>query len=289
MARVSDLTDLLRLQAHLRARPEGPYTDRKGQPCRHPGGLYSQSLGEVLSHMRELTEVIPPEAHPDTLRTTWPKVMSALKALLVELDSHADDLKTIIVAAGTRPDKKTSQVSRQIDGIFDELVGRPINRVKHNGEKFEACYCFNQEFTVYGYYVAGMRPDGAIGPSAHAHGSTGTHWSFSVTLRRLLGQLALAAGTVYPHVRSSLALPLPIWSQQERTDLCAVANWLKRCAPFCFPNEVHVRVPEFGLSGDEPYLRIATLKRPRSAYTRPGVAWSRQFSGDGVTMRFSVM
>ena len=289
MARDSDLADLLRLQAHLRARPESQYTDRQGQPCRHPGGLYSQSLGEVLSHMRELTEAFPPQAHPDTLRTTWPKVMSALKALLIELDSHADDLKTIIVSTNTLPNKKATQVGRQIDATFEELVGRPINRVKHNGEKFEPCYCYNQEFTVYGYYVAGVRADGAVGPSAHAHGSTGTSWSFGVTLRRLLGQLVLAARMVYPHVRSSLALPLPMWGQQERSDLCAVANWLQRSAPFCFPNEEHVRVPDFGLWGDEPYLRIATLKHPRSVHTRPGVAWSRQFSGDGVAKQFSVM
>ena len=51
MARDSDLTDILRLKAHLAAYPEGSYVDRKGVPCRHPGGLYLLSVNKVDAHL----------------------------------------------------------------------------------------------------------------------------------------------------------------------------------------------------------------------------------------------
>jgi hypothetical protein len=87
---VSDLTDILQLQAHLMARPEGAYRDRNGQPCRHPGGLYSQSLGKILSCMRKLTDTIEPDVQPDVRRKEgWPAATSALEALFLAIDSHA--------------------------------------------------------------------------------------------------------------------------------------------------------------------------------------------------------
>ena len=165
MPRDSDLSYLLRLLAHLRARPDGPYVDSKGAPCRHPAGIYAQSLSQVLRDMRKLADTIQVEAHPDVLRTTWPDALTALKALLLTIDSHADDLKTILAVAAMPPLKDPKKVRERIDNVFDELAGRPINRVKHNAERFEACYCFNKDFAVYGYFVAGSRADGAIAPS----------------------------------------------------------------------------------------------------------------------------
>jgi hypothetical protein len=55
-----------------------------------------------------------------------------------------------------------------------------------------------------------------------------------------------------------------------------------------FPNYV-LRVPAIGLLGDEPYLRLDTLRRLRDVHSRPGVTWSRSFTGDGVSRQFSVM
>lgn len=285
----SDLTDILRLQAHLRIRSEVPHFDRSGQPCRHPAGLHSQSVGKVLTRMRKLTETIAPEASPDALRTSWPDAMSALEGLLLAMDSHADDLKSILAAATTLSQKALSQVGRQIDGVFEELVGRPINRVKHNGEKFEACYCFNPQFAVYGYFVSGARVDGVIAPSERAHSVSGTHWSFAASVRRLLGQLVEVARIVSPHVRGQLVIPTPAWSEQERSDLRSIAAWLQRCAPFCFPNEVRLRVPDVGLCVDEPYVRLDTLKKFRSVHTQLGVVWSRLYTADGVSRQFAVV
>ena len=114
------------------------------------------SVSKVLSRMRELTEIMPPEAHPDTLGQTWPKVMSALESLFLAIDSQADDLKTILAAAKV-PSKAAARVGRQIEVLFEELAGRPINRVKHHGEKLEACYCHTASVAVYGYLVAGVR------------------------------------------------------------------------------------------------------------------------------------
>jgi hypothetical protein len=48
-------------------------------------------------------------------------------------------------------------------------------------------------------------------------------------------------------------------------------------------------VPAIGLLGDEPYLRLDTLRRLRDVHNRPGVTWSRSFTGDGVSRQFSVM
>jgi hypothetical protein len=288
MPRDSDLSSLLRLLAHLRARPDGPYMDSKGAPCRHPAGIYAQSLSQVLHDMRKLTDTIQVEAHPDVLRTVWPDAMAALKALLVTVDSHADDLKTILALAAAPPLDDPRKVRDRIDGVFEELAGRPVNRVKHNAERFEACYCFNDELAVYGYFVAGPRADGAIAPSERAHGKTGMQWSFAVTLRRLLGQLVQAAGIVHPHVRSALVLPPAKWSEQERADLAKIAAWLQQSSPYCFPNEAHLRVPYFTIKDGEPHLRIQTLNRLRDAHSRPGVRWSRTFSMDGATRSFAV-
>jgi hypothetical protein len=285
---ISDLTDILQLQAHLMARPEGAYRDRNGQPCRHPGGLYSQSLGKVLSCMRKLTDTIQPDVQPDVRsKEGRPATMSALEALFLAIDSHADDLKTILVSTTTLSSKKLARTCHLIDEIVEELAGRPINRVKHHGEKLEACFCFNQQFAVYGYFIAGVRKDGVIAPSEHAHGSSGKQWSVAVTLRRLLGQLVQVARVIQPHVRSTLALPLPTWADPHRSDLRSIAAWLQRCAPYCFPNEVNVLVPDVGLRGDEPYLRFDTLKRLRNALTQ-GVTWSRSFTADGVSRQFAV-
>jgi len=158
VSRDDDLDQLLQLHAHLLARPAGVYLDRYAQPCRHPGGLYSQSLGKVLTRMRALTETFPPGTRdPNTLNQSWPTVMAALETLLIAVDSHADDLKNI-VAATVKPDKKALRtLGDQIDGIFSELAGRPVNRVKHNQERFECCYCYSPRFAVYGYFVAGIR------------------------------------------------------------------------------------------------------------------------------------
>jgi hypothetical protein len=71
------------------------------------------------------------------------------------------------------------------------------------------------------------------------------------------------------------------------SDLHSTAAWLQRCAPYCFPNEVALIVPDVGLRGDEPYLRLDTLKRLRNALTQ-GVTWSRTFTADGVSRQFAV-
>lgn len=287
MARDSDLIDILRLKGHLVAYPEASYVNRKGEPCRHPGGLYSVSVSKVLTRMRELTDTFSPQAQPNTLGRIWPNVMSALEALLVALDSHGDDIKTILTTTGKLPAKTVTQVCRQTDEVLEELVGRPINRVRHHGERLEACYCANPQFTVYGYYVCGPRADGADAPSVEAHGKTGTHWSFTVTLRRLLGHLVQLARMVYPHVRSKLEVPQSTWTEQERSDLRAVASWLYRCAPYCFPNEAHLRIPDVDLD-DVLYLRLDTLKKVRSVHTQLSVVWTRTWSGDGVQRKFAV-
>ena len=89
-------------------------------------------------------------------------------------------------------------------------------------------------------------------------------------LRRLLGQLVQLARMVYPHVRRKLEVPQSTWTEQERSDLRAIASWLYRCAPYCFPNEAHLRVPDIDLD-DVLYLRLDTLKKMRSIHTQPGV------------------
>lgn len=92
------------------ARPEGAYRDRYGDLCRHPGGLYSESLSKVLNCMGNVTETIQPEAHPDTRGTAWPATASALEALLLDIDKHADDLKTILTSTAiTTSPKKLKQ------------------------------------------------------------------------------------------------------------------------------------------------------------------------------------
>jgi hypothetical protein len=102
----SDFSELLQVQTHLSARPEGAYRDRNGQPCRHPGGLYSLSLSKVLDCMRKLTDTIQPDVHPDVRsKDGWPATMSALEALFLAIDSHADDLKTILESATTLSNK----------------------------------------------------------------------------------------------------------------------------------------------------------------------------------------
>jgi hypothetical protein len=286
----SDLTDLLQLKAQLLALPEIPYVDRMGKPCRHPGGLYSRSLSNVLGRMRALTDTILAEAHPNALRQSWPATMGALQALFQAIDSYVDDLKTVVgAAAPSLPAKTRTQVCRQIDDVFEELVGRPLNRVRHNGETLESCHCHNPHFAVYGYFVSGARGDGVIAPSELAHGSSGTHWSFAVTVRRLLGQLVQAARMVYRRVRGTVLVAPSTWSEQERSDLRSIAAWLQHCAPYCFPNEAKVRVPHVELRGDEMYLRLDTLKKPRSAHSQPGVTWTRSFTGDGVSRQFAVV
>jgi hypothetical protein len=287
MSRDSDLTHILKLRGHLLALPEGSYVDRHGEPSRHPGGLYSHSVSKVLVRMRELVDTFSPQAHPAVLRQSWPSVMSALEALLVAVDSHGDDIKTILAVATKLPDKTLAKVSRQTDEVLKELAAHPINRVRHHGEKFEACYCVNSQFALYGYYVSAPRPDGVIAPSTRAHGSSGTHWSFPVSLRRLLGQLVRVARIVCPHMRGTLAIAPSTWTAQERSDLRSVATWVYRCPPYCFPNQVDVRVPDLGLS-DELYLRLDTIKKLRSVHTQPGVVWTRTFSGDGVSRQFAV-
>jgi hypothetical protein len=179
VSRQSDLAHVLQLRAHLLARPEGAYLDRQGQPCRHPGGLYSQSLVKVLTRMRELTATFEPEAHPQTLNLTWPSVMSALEALLVAVDAHADDLKTILAATGQFPAKGLKRIGDQIDEVFEELAGRPINRVKHMGR--------------------GLRHAIAI---ARNLPSTAISWQAYATMGRLLRQSGLTACLVHTgHLR----------------------------------------------------------------------------------------
>lgn len=287
MGRDSDLTDLLRLKAQLMARPEGGYMDRHGNPCRHPAGLYSQSLDKLITRMHDLTKVVPTDPPPGAA-TQWQPALSAVESVLVAVDSHADDLKAILAA--TRVARKTTmQAGRQIDDLFEELVGRPIGRVRPHGERFETFYALSTTFVVYGYYVAGVRADGVVAPSERAHGSSGTHWSYAVSVRRLLGQVILAARIVHQHVRGPKSVPGSTWSEHERANLRAIAGWVQACPPYCFPNEQNMRIPSVGLSDGEPYVRLKTLNRLRSVTTQPGVRWSRSFSGDGVSKKFSVV
>jgi hypothetical protein len=288
MGRNSDLDGLRVLQAKLIAFPDGLYTDRSGNPCRHPAGLYSTSRSKVFQRMRALTESIRVERRPDEIRGQWPAVMSALEALFAAIESHADDLNTIIAASVPSIPKRTATKAAQlINEIFEDLVRRPYNRVRHHGEILQIRCCFDSAIAVYGYYVAGPREDGVIAYSRRAHGTTGNGWSFSVTLRRLLGQMIRASHSVERHLPASPKPELADWSEEEAAALGDIVEWICRCPPLCFPNEESLPIPGVGVRDNVPYVQLNTLKRIRNVSTRPGRIWNVQYTGDGKSTQFS--
>jgi hypothetical protein len=284
----SDLNAILELGAQLRAFPERGYVGLDGRPCLHPAALYARSISNTFQSMRELIDRVPAFPDPNTM-TEWIPALQNLKGLFLAVDSHVDDLKAILGAAAPEmTDKSRTAHRRQLDNLFEELVGRPFNRVRHNGESLEACCAFGPDFAVSGYFVSAPRADGVVAPSGLAHGSTGTQWSFAVTLRKLLGQLARAARSVQRDIAPmKVAVASGAWTTREASDLRRIGDWLLRCPPYCFPNEVGAGVPDVSIRGDEIYLKLDTLKRLRGVPS--GMKWYRTFTTDGVTRQFSVV
>jgi hypothetical protein len=214
--------------------------------------------------------------------------MTALESLFAAIESYADNLKTIIAAAAPNlPKRAATKAARLVDDIFEDLVGRPYNRVKHHGEILQMRCCFDSEIAIYGYYVAGPREDGVISYSRRAHGTTGNGWSFSVTFRHLLGQMIRAAHSVERHLPTCTKPELADWSEEEAAALVDIVAWICRCPPLCFPNEASLPTPDVGLRDNLPYVQLNTLKRLRNVATRPKLTWNVQYTGDGKSTQFS--
>lgn len=229
MSGKSDLDDVLRLKAQLALLPDGPYQDSHGHPSRHPAGIYATSMGKVLQRMCALTDAVRVEMRPEAIRQGWPEAITALESLFAAIDSHVHDLSTIIGIVATDPrSRKAKQAIRIIDDIFEELVGRPYNQVRHHGQTLEVRSCSNADLALYGYFVSGPRADGVIAASRDAHGTTGSHWSFPVSVRRLIGMLIRAAQIVNGCLPELAKAPLPEWDYRDAEALRAIFDWVHR-------------------------------------------------------------
>jgi hypothetical protein len=216
--------------------------------------------------------------------------MTALESLLSAMDSHADDLKTIIgVVASDSASRKTKQSLRLIDEIFEELVGRPYNQIRHHGQKLEVRICQNRQFVLYGYFVAGPRADGTMSASRAAHGTTGTHWSFPVSIRRFLGLLIRGARTVDAALPAAIrASKNELWGDANAASLSEIFAWVNRCPAFCFPNESAVIVPYVAVRDGVYLVALNSLTRLKSVALMGQVTWTASFTGDGKSTKFAV-
>ncbi len=102
--------------------------------------------------MHEVAKLVPSRRPVAGAPQDWSRLMAALELLFVAVDSHADDLKALLQIVNPRLAPKTAkQSASQIDDVFEELVGRPFNRMRHHGENLEARICYSNQFSLYGY------------------------------------------------------------------------------------------------------------------------------------------
>lgn len=238
--------------------------------------------------MEDLSKVVPTST---VLPSDWRPTKLAILHLLQTVDSHADDLKTILFAANPQlPQKAARAVARQIDETFEELVGRPFMQIRHHGAQLEIRYCQAATFTVYGYFVADADPRGVIGPSERAHGSSGRGWTFTMTVRRLLAQIVRTSKLVEHNIQlPTVTAPLLDWGEKEARALKNIAEWLARSPPWGFGREVTQIAPAISVRDGQPHMRLQTVVRTRSVESLPTARWGVTYSGDGTSRSFSIL
>lgn len=290
MPKPSDLDTLFALERQLRALPEVPYRDRHGHPCQHPASLFAQSVAKVFYSLRAVTDSISREATLEANLRDWHRTADAIEVMLAAFASHKDNLNTILHIACT-PDAVVilRRLARQLDEMFEELITRPLNQVKHHAHTIQARCASSQQVVIYGYFMCALREDGAMGTSPRAHGKTGSGWSLDSTIRRLFGVLIRSASLV----RSANALPPPEEAlnvpEQTLSDVRAIITWVQAGSSFCFPNESESCVPYVALESQQPIVRLTSLHRlkriPRNGTFRFTVTWTV----DSVTKSFNVL
>src|SRR6185437_13036055 len=129
----SDLDIPIALERQLRALPEVPYQNRHGHPCQHPASLFAQSLAKVFRSIRAVTDSISLDATLEANLRDWRRTADAIEAMLTALASHKDNLNTILhIICGPDGAANARKAARQLDEMFEELVTRPLNQVKHH-------------------------------------------------------------------------------------------------------------------------------------------------------------
>ena len=286
----SDLDTLFALERQLRALPEVPYRNRHGHPCQHPASLFSQSLAKVFHSMRAVTDSIPLDNPLEVNLRDWRRTADAIEVMLTALASHKDNLNTILhIVSGQDGATNMRKTARLLDDMFEELVTRPLNQVKHHAHTIQARCAASRHSIVYGYFICGMREDGAMGASPRAHGKAGSGWSVGSTIRHVIGVLISSAVLL----RTTRCLPpleaTPTLPEQNVSDVRAIITWLQAAPLFCFPNEKENGVPYLALESEHPIVRLKSLHRlkriPRNGTFRFTVTWTV----DSVTKSFSVL
>lgn len=214
----------------------------------------------------------------------------ALQTLLQAMDSHADDLKSIMsIVCSHMPIKSLKAATRTIDQHLEELVGRPLNQVRHHGASIELKYCSTSTFTVYGYCITSANESGVIAPSARAHGSSGSGWTFAVTVRRLLAQLVGVASQVERCLEPSSPRNVASFGEKEHNALMSVASWLESSPQYGFEREIASRVPAVSVRSGVPHLRLQTVKRLKALESLRPARWGVTHTGDGKSRSFSFL
>ena len=278
----SDFDTVFHLERALRALPEGPYLRGSGERLLHPGALFASSLTKVLQRIQTVTESFALRLSHDDVMNDWPRISGAIEAMLLALESHHDNLETILDAISTSENKRlTLELRKQLAALFKELVRRPVNQLKHGAHTVRPYSYFNSTFCLHGYFVCGLRDDGSIGPTVRAHGTSGSGWSLNATVRRVLAILIRSAQTIFhvlptPHPKRQLGGVPTAYAKTLRS----ICDWLAANPPFCFPNEVRIPMPSVAVENDLPIVRLQTLKRLRDVQTQ-GVRVAVSYTADG--------
>lgn len=290
MPNPSDLDTLFALERQLRTLPEVPYRDRHGHPCQHPASLFAQSLAKVFYSLRVVTDSISLDATLETNLRDWRRTAGAIEVMLTAFASHKDNLNTILHIVSAPDGVVTARrLARQLDEMFEELVARPLNQVKHHAHTIQARCAASQQTIVYGYFMCGVREEGAMGASPRAHGKTGSGWSLGSTIRHLFGVLIRSASLVGSAKHLPLPEAAPTVLEQTLSDVRAIITWVQAGPSFCFPNENESGIPYVTLESQRPIVRLKSLHRlkriPRNGTFRFTVTWTV----DSVTKSFNVL
>jgi hypothetical protein len=269
---------------------------------RPPLGIYNVSVARVTQRFKAVLEaherLVTARGFSEPSKPGWEEsLLDEQQGLLYALFEHVEDcnnvLKVLFADSSTYYKSAHVRAFKKAIDEYRDLLGRLVNRMKHSQGRLRAIVFWRDRIVLVGYFLEGVRPDGAIGPDIAVHGLEPTAFSFSrdlrfhfVALYHISHHLGQAVARIGSDARAQSGD-----TSSTQTDFLSIARAIQSITTLVFPDEqpkAFPRVEILGRNGGDCIVVEYPSKRPSSVAAGTQFRVAVSYRGDGISRQFMI-